>query len=102
MINADYIEDLVLFANTPAQSKSQQHNLEQASRDIGLHVNSDKPEFLCFKQEGAIFTLSGKSLKIDQFTYLSSHILSTESNVNNATIKTKQKKPIAFLYKTSE
>ena len=46
-------------------------------------MNSNKTEFMCFKQEGAISTLSDKSLKlIDKFVYLSSSISSTESDVN--------------------
>ena len=41
-------------------------------------------EFLCFDQEGATSPLTGnKPLKlIDQFTYLSSNISSTEGGVN--------------------
>ena len=40
-------------------------------------------QFLCFKQEGAISTLSGKPLKlVDQFTYLGNNVSSTESNVH--------------------
>ena len=39
--------------------------------------------FLCFKQDGAIFTLSSNSLKlVDQFTYLGSYISLTKSDVN--------------------
>ena len=38
---------------------------------------------MCFKQKGTISTLNGKHLKlVDQFTYLSSNISSTESKVN--------------------
>ena len=40
-------------------------------------------KFICFKQEGAISTLSVKPLKlVDLFTYLGSNISSTESDVN--------------------
>ena len=42
-----------------------------------------KIEFMCFKLEGDISTLSGKPLKfVDQSTYLGSNILFTESIVN--------------------
>ena len=40
--DADYADDLALHANTPAQSKSLLHNLEQVARGIGLSVDSDK------------------------------------------------------------
>ena len=44
---------------------------------------------MCFKQDGAISTLNAKSPKLgDQFTYLSSIISSTESNVNRHIRKT--------------
>ena len=36
MADADYLDDLVFLANTPAQAKSLPHNLEQASGSIGL------------------------------------------------------------------
>ena len=45
-------------------------------RSTGLHMSANK---MCFKQEGAISTLSSKTLKLfDQFMYLSSNISSTE------------------------
>ena len=35
---------------------------------IAENINADKTEFMCFKQDGVILTLSGKSLKLaDQF-----------------------------------
>ena len=46
-------------------------------------MNADKTEFKCFKQDGVISTLNGKPLKlVDQFTYLGSNILLTESNIH--------------------
>ena len=58
-------------------------NLKQAAGWINFYVNANKIEFMCFKEERAIFTLRGKPLNlVDQFTYLSSNISSTESDVN--------------------
>ena len=46
-------------------------------------MNTNKTEFICFKQEGAISTSSGMPLKlVDKFTYLGSNTSSTESGVN--------------------
>ena len=46
-------------------------------------MNTDKTEFMSFKQEGFTVTLTGKHLKlVNQFTYLKSNISSTESDVN--------------------
>ena len=55
--NADYADDIALLANTPAQAKSLLHSLGRAAGDIGLHVNTDKTEFMCFNQRGDICTL---------------------------------------------
>ena len=44
--DTDYINDIALLANTPAQAKSLLHSLEQAACGIGLHVNAEKTEFI--------------------------------------------------------
>ena len=87
--DTDYADDIALLANTPTPTKSLLHSLEQAAGDIGLLMNADKTEYMCFNQEGDISTLSGSSLKlVDKFTYLSSSILSTESDFNLCRVKT--------------
>ena len=81
--DADYADDLVFLINTPSQIKSQQHSLDQAAKVIGLYMNTNKTEYMCFKQKGTISTLHGRPQKlVDKFTYLSSNISSTESDVN--------------------
>ena len=57
--NADNVDDIALLANSPAQAKSLQHCLERAPGGIGLHVNADKTECICFNQRGYISTLKG-------------------------------------------
>ena len=42
-------DDLTLLANTPAQTKSLLHSLQQAAGGIGLYVNANKTEFMYFK-----------------------------------------------------
>ena len=81
MTDADYTDNLVFLASTPAKSESRLHGLEQAA--IDFYVNANKIEYLYFKQEGAMFTVTNKPLKlVDQFTYLDSSISSTESDDN--------------------
>ena len=53
---------------------------------VGVHwkmlfMSSDKPEFICFNQDGAI-SLNGKPLKLDRLIYFSSSISFTKSDVN--------------------
>ena len=74
-------DDQAILTNTPAQAESLLHCLKPVAGDIDFYVNPSKTELMCFKQEGAIFTLRGKLLKlVDQFTYLGSNILSIESD----------------------
>ena len=56
---------------------------ERQKRGIGLYLNSNKIDFMCFNQNSAISSLNSKSLKlIDQFINLGNYILSAESDVN--------------------
>ena len=76
--DADSTDDIALLANTSAQAETLLHSLEQAAAGIGLLVNTDKPEYMCFKQSGDISILNGSSLKlVDKFTYLVSSVSST-------------------------
>ena len=47
-MDADYADDIVLLGNTPTQAKSPLHSLERAAGGIGLLVNADKTEYICF------------------------------------------------------
>ena len=79
----DYADDRALQANTPAQAYTLLHSLEQAAAGIGLHINADKAEYMCFNQRGDISTLNGSSLKlVDKFTNLGSSVSSTETDIN--------------------
>ena len=49
-MDADYADDIALLVNTSAQAESLMHSLEKAAGGIGLHVNADKTEFMCFNQ----------------------------------------------------
>jgi len=81
--DVDYADDLALLADTPTQAEALLHSLEEAAKNVGLYVNSDKTEFMSFKKQGDISTLDGKPLKlVEKFTYLGSNISSTESDVN--------------------
>ena len=81
--NADYADDIMIQANTPAQFKALLHSLERAAAGIGLHVNAHKTEYMCFNQTGDISTLGGSSLKlVDTFTYLGSSVSSTEKDTD--------------------
>ena len=81
MTDADYTDDLVLFASAPAQAESLLHYFELTVGGTGLCMNSNKTEYIHFKQKEVISTLSGEPLTLtDQFTYIGSNILFTESD----------------------
>ena len=49
MPETDYSDDIALLTNAPAQTESRFNNMEQAAEGIGLNVNSNKTECMCFK-----------------------------------------------------
>ena len=86
--DVDFSDDIALLANTPTQAESLQHSLERTACGIGLHVNADKTEYMCFNQIGDISTLKGGPLKlVDLFTYLGSSDSSTETDINRRRAK---------------
>ena len=52
--DTDYADEITLLANTPTQAQLLLHSLERATGGIGLHVNTNKAEFMCFNQRGDI------------------------------------------------
>ena len=81
--DANYAEDIAILANTPNQAETLLHSLEQATADIGLHVNAHKTEYMCYNQTGDISTLDGTPLKlVDKFTYLGSSVSSAEKDID--------------------
>ena len=77
------MDDIALMANISAQSESLLHSLERGAGGIGLHVNADKTQYMCFNQRGNISKLNIRSLKlVDKFTNLGSSISSTEYDIN--------------------
>ena len=44
--DADYADDIAILANTPNQAETRLHSLERAAAGIGLHVNTQKTEYM--------------------------------------------------------
>ena len=77
---ANYADNQAFPASTPTKARSLLLHLQQSARNIGLDVNADIIEFICFKQDGAISILNWKTLKlIDCFTNLSTNISPAEN-----------------------
>ena len=76
--DVDYANDIALLENLPAQAETLLHCQKRAAAGIGLDVNVDKTEYICFNQRGYISILKGGPLKLmDKFTYLGSSASST-------------------------
>ena len=85
---AEYADDTALIANLPAQAESLLHSLERSAGGIGLHVNSDEIENMCFNQRGDIYTLNGGPLKlVEKFAFLGRSVSSTENDINTQLAK---------------
>ena len=56
MTDADKSDNLALLANTSIKAESLLHRLEQAAWGIGFHLNANKTELMCFKQDWNIST----------------------------------------------
>ena len=64
------------------------HSLEEAAAGIGLYINANKTEYMCYNQTGDISTLDGTPLKpVDKFTYLGSSVASTEKDIDTRLTK---------------
>ena len=88
--DADYVDDMALLVNIPAEAESLLYSLEKAAGGIGLHFNADKTEYTCFNrnQKGDISTLKSGSLKlVEKFTYLGNSISSTGNDINTRLAK---------------
>ena len=78
--NADAI---AFLENIPVQAETLLHSPERAAAGIGLYVNVDKTEYMCFNQRGDISSLNGSSLKlVDNMSYLGSSVSSTKKDAN--------------------
>ena len=47
-MDANYGDEIAVLKNTPAQTESQLHSLENAASGIDYHVNAGKREYICF------------------------------------------------------
>ena len=86
--DADYANDIAIFVNTPAQTKSLFHSVERAVAGKGYHFNANKTEYSCLMKDATFPHLIGTSLKLmDKFTYQGSSFSSTKKYINTRLAK---------------
>ena len=64
LTDADYADDLALFANSISEARALLHSLEDAAKDIGLHANAAKTECMSFNENGSLSTIKDDSIKL--------------------------------------
>ena len=57
-IYTGYTDNLALLTNALTQVECLLHSLEQATSGIGMSMNSNKTDFMCFNQYSAISSIS--------------------------------------------
>ena len=81
--DTDFADDIALLSNNLTQAEELLHRTQKASRQIGLHINEGKAEFISFNISNPILkTDNGKALKhASDFIYLGSWINSYEKDI---------------------
>ena len=49
-MDVNYADGIMILENTPTQAKSLLYSLKWVAAGIGLYVNADKTEYMCFNQ----------------------------------------------------
>ena len=74
--DADYADEIALLTSA--------HSLERTAAGIGLHVNAQDREYICFNQSSDTSTLNRSSLKlVNNFTYLDRHHHATSKGIDS-------------------
>ena len=73
------------LANTLTQTESLQHSQEQAAGGIGLFMNANKLEYICFKSHP--FLRGGPLKLVDKIRYIGRSVSLTESDLNMQLVK---------------
>ena len=80
----DFADDIALLSNTLEQAQLLLSHVEISAKQIGLHKNNSKTEYIKFNLgEGDLTALNRESLKnVDSFLYLGSWIDCCSKDVN--------------------
>ena len=80
----DFADDIALMAEELEQAQDFLHCVQENAAKIGLHLNSDKTEFMTFNevQDTILKTVNNENIKkIDNFKYLGAWIDDTANDV---------------------
>ena len=80
----DFADDIALMAEELEQAQDFLHCVQENAAKIGLHLNSDKTEFMSFNQvqDTVLKTVNNENIKkVDNFKYLGAWIDDTANDV---------------------
>ena len=85
--DADYADDIAITTNNLREANLLLHSIEKSAKEIGLHINVYKTEYMTFNQHNTIIYVmssqNGDRIKqVNYFKYLGSYIASTEHDIN--------------------
>ena len=86
--DADYADDLVIFADSSRYAKNLLNVLEESGKTVGLKVNIKKTQHMNINSNKTVKSIDGEVLKnVDNFIYFGSEIESTDKEIKIRTAK---------------
>ena len=82
--DTDFADDLALLSSSLKQAQELLTRLENAAKQIGLHINNSKTEYMLFNQdEGDLKTIDGDVLnQVEDFQYLGAWLNTCSKDIN--------------------
>ena len=82
MTDIDFADDLALLANTIEEAEKLLHHIELAAREVGLHINAKKTEYMSINDAGLMKSLDDQIIQeVLDFVYLGSNVQSSEKDM---------------------
>ena len=86
--DADYADDLALFADSCSDAEKLLHGLEDKANSVGLRVNIRKIQNCNINTDHKVRSVNGSQLKsVDNYTYLGSEISSVDKEIKIRIVK---------------
>ena len=95
--DADYADDLVIFADSSRNAEKLLNVLEESGKTVGLKVNIKKMQHININSNKTVKSIDGEVLKnVDNFIYLGSEIESTDKEIKIIIAKSCSSRQVKF------
>ena len=82
--DAIFADDLAALSDTMVDAEMLLHKIEKSAKEIGLHINESKTEYMSYLTEGDLYSLNVTKLKkVDHFKYLGSQVGNSSNDIDN-------------------